>query len=64
MTEWLSSSEAAALLDMPVRELYRLIDAGEPPAYRFGRMIRLKVEDVERFRDGGDDGLTGVRVPR
>lgn len=34
-----------------MRTLYRFIDEGELTAYKFGRVIRLKEEDVERFID-------------
>jgi len=44
---------AAACLGVSLRTLYRLIDIGELPAYRFGRLIRLRAAEVEAFRDGG-----------
>ena len=53
-TRWLRSSEACEFLGVSRRELYRLIDHGELPAYRFGRQIRLRDEDVRRFRDERD----------
>jgi excisionase family DNA binding protein len=31
------------------RTLYRFIDEGRMPAYRFGRVIRVKRHDVEVF---------------
>ncbi|MHB1584210.1 MAG: helix-turn-helix domain-containing protein [Acidimicrobiales bacterium] len=46
---WLSSTEAAARLGVTLRSLHRFIDEGEPAAYKFGRVIRLKQEDVDRF---------------
>jgi excisionase family DNA binding protein len=52
MTErirWMSTREAAEHLGVTLRSLYRFIDEGSLPAYRFGRVIRLKEEDVERF---------------
>ncbi len=48
--EWLKPIEAARRLRMPTRELYRLIDRGELPAYRFGRIVRLLAADVEDYR--------------
>ncbi len=52
--EWLSSAEAAELLGVGVRTLYRLIDAGDIPAYRIGRVIRLQrsqvLEAIEQLR--------------
>ena len=46
---WLSTKEAAARLGVTLRSLYRFIDDGELAAYRFGRVIRVKEEDVNRF---------------
>ena len=48
-TQWLSSAEAAELLGVGTRTLYRFIDEGRLPAYRFGRVIRLQRSDVESF---------------
>jgi len=31
------------------RTLYRFIDQGDIPAYRFGRVIRLKEDEVDSF---------------
>ena len=31
------------------RTLYRLIDEGQLPAYRFGRVIRLKQTEIDDF---------------
>ena len=46
---WLSTAEAARFLGLTPRTLYRLIDEGQLPAYKFGRVIRLKQSDVEDF---------------
>ena len=43
---------------MTVQQLYRLIDEGRLPAYRFGRIIRLRVDDLEaweRAREARDE---------
>ena len=48
-TTWLGTREAAEELGITLRTLYRFIDEGMVPAYRFGRVIRLKAEDVESF---------------
>ena len=55
--DWLKPIEAARRLRMPTRELYRLIDQGGLPAYRFGRTVRLLAGDVEEYRRRhlGDD---------
>jgi excisionase family DNA binding protein len=44
---WLSTQDAARRLGVTPRTLYRFIDVGDLPAYRLGRVIRLKAEDVE-----------------
>ena len=49
--EWLSTQDAARRLGITPRTLYRFIDLGDLPAYRLGRVIRLKADDVERFID-------------
>lgn len=46
---WLSTAEAAKRLGITPRTLYRFIDEGQLPAYRFGRVIRLKQEEVDSF---------------
>lgn len=47
--EWLSTQDAARRLGITPRTLYRFIDLGELPAYRLGRVIRLKAADVDAF---------------
>jgi excisionase family DNA binding protein len=46
---WMSTKEAAEHLGVTLRSLYRFIDEGSLPAYKFGRVIRLKEADVEGF---------------
>ena len=46
---WLSTNEAAKLLGLTTSTLYRLIDDGQLPAYRFGRVIRIKANDIDAF---------------
>ena len=48
---WLSTGEAASRLGITPRTLYRFIDEGQLPAYRFGRVIRLKETEVTTFID-------------
>jgi excisionase family DNA binding protein len=47
--QWLSTADAAARLGITPRTLYRFIDEGQLPAYRFGRVIRLKANEVDTF---------------
>lgn len=49
--EWLSTQESAERLGVTLRTLYRFVDEGQIPAYKFGRVIRLKAADVEAFID-------------
>jgi excisionase family DNA binding protein len=46
---WLSTSEAARRLGMTPRTIYRFIDAGDLAAYRFGRVIRVRSDDLDAF---------------
>ena len=46
---WLSTAEAAKRLGITPRTLYRFIDGGQLPAYRFGRVIRLQEHEVDDF---------------
>jgi excisionase family DNA binding protein len=48
---WLSTTEAAARLGITLRSLYRFIDQGDLAAYKFGRVIRLKDDDIARFTE-------------
>lgn len=48
---WLSTGEAARRLGVTARTLYRFIDEGQVPAYRFGRVIRLQATEVDEFID-------------
>ena len=47
----MSTKDAAEYLGVNLRTLYRFIDDGDLVAYKFGRVIRLKAEDVDRFID-------------
>ena len=46
---WLNTAKAAERLGVTPRTLYRFIDDGQLPAYRFGRVIRLKENEVDEF---------------
>ena len=46
---WLNTAETAKRLGITSRTLYRFIDEGQLPAYRFGRVIRLKESEVAEF---------------
>lgn len=46
--DWLGTPDAAKYLGLAPQTLYRLIDEGRLPAYRMGRVIRIKVSDSTR----------------
>jgi excisionase family DNA binding protein len=46
---WMNTGQAARRLGVTVRTLYRLIDEGALPAYKFGRVIRLQETEVDAF---------------
>jgi excisionase family DNA binding protein len=46
---WLGTQDAARQLGITPRTLYRLINEGEIPAYKLGRVLRLRLSDVEAF---------------
>ena len=48
---WISSVRAADRLGVSVRDLYRLIDRGDLPAYRIAGEIRLLAHEVEDFHE-------------
>jgi excisionase family DNA binding protein len=47
----MSTAEASRTLGIGLRTLYRLIDEGQLPAYKFGRVIRLQAAEVDAFID-------------
>ena len=46
---WMSTPAVAEYLGVNTRTVYRLIDEGELPAYKFGRVIRLQGSDIDSF---------------
>lgn len=66
MSSWLGTREACDHLGISLRVLYRAIDEGALPAYKMGRLIRLRRQDVEDYgrRHGGPGGFAGDRAPR
>ena len=45
----MSTQEAARRLGITTRTLYRFVDEGALPAYKMGRVFRLKQADVDAF---------------
>ncbi len=48
---YLTVQEVARHLRISKMSAYRLIEAGSLPAYRFGRGLRVSVEDLASFRE-------------
>lgn len=48
---WIGTVEVARRLGVTPRTVYGFIDRGELPAYRMGRVIRVKVVDLDAFID-------------
>lgn len=49
---WVGTAEASDRLGVTLRTLYRLVDEGRLPAYKIGRVIRLKETDIDAFIEG------------
>lgn len=65
-TAWFGTPEAAAYIGTTPRTLYRLIHAGSVPAYKMGRVIRIKRSDLDAFLEasGVQPGELGHLYPR
>jgi excisionase family DNA binding protein len=48
----LTVEQVAERLSVSTRTVRRLIDSGELPAHRMGRMVRVSVDDLERYIRG------------
>lgn len=46
---WMGTTEACAYLGIKLRTLYRRIDLGEIPAYKMGRVLRVRAADLDEF---------------
>jgi len=53
---WLSTQEAAAFLGVTLPELYRMIDSGRVRAYKIGRVVRIRRQDLEGLEGSSPDG--------
>lgn len=49
--EWLGVPALAKQLGVTIPALYRILDSGELPAYKIGRVIRIQRVDVDAFRE-------------
>ncbi len=48
---WMSTQAAARRLGITPRTLYRFVDEGTLPAYKMGRVFRLKQSDVDEYME-------------
>jgi excisionase family DNA binding protein len=53
---WLTVDEAADVLGVPLAELHRLIDSGRLRAYKIGRVVRIRRQDLAGLEGGSPDG--------
>lgn len=47
--QWMGTQEAARYLGITPRTLYRFINDGALPAFKMGRVIRLRQSDLDEF---------------
>jgi excisionase family DNA binding protein len=50
--EWFTVAEVAERMRVSRMTVYRLVEAGELPAARIGRSVRINGDDVESFLRG------------
>ena len=62
---WLNTETAAKRLGITTRTLYRFINEGGLPAYRMGRVIRVKQADIDDFIESSkiEPGTLGHLYP-
>ena len=61
---YLSVAECAALLGVGHKLVRSLIDRGELPALRVGRLLRVDPADLERLRYSPERGTGEAVIPR
>jgi len=47
--KWLNVEDIAAELGINKMTVYRMLEAGTIPSYRFGRLYRVKPEDLDAY---------------
>lgn len=52
----LKVSEVASILGLGLSTIYLLIRRNELPCIRFGRAVRVRTDDVEKFIEANADG--------
>ncbi len=58
--EFLSIEDAAKLLDVDYKTIYKLVRSGEIPAARIGRVYRIKRADFDEFFERSKAAVQGV----
>ncbi len=58
--EFLSIEDAAKLLDVDYKTIYKLVRSGEIPAARIGRVYRIKRADLDEFFERSKAAVQGV----
>lgn len=48
--DFLTVAEAAAILRIGTMGIYRIVDAGELPAYRFGKRGLVRIDRVDLYK--------------
>lgn len=56
---FLTVKEIAEYLSLKDLAVYRLVQRGDLPSYKFGRQIRIKKEDFDRFLENSRQLSTG-----
>ncbi len=56
---WLTVAEAADMLGVTLRDLHRMIDSGRLRAYKIGRVVRIRRQDLEGIEGALPDGDAG-----
>lgn len=52
----LTPKEVEEALQIGRDRFYELVNSGDLPAYRIGRLIRVSPEDLEKFKENHRDG--------
>jgi excisionase family DNA binding protein len=59
--EYLRIEDISAYLSIKIKTLYAMVESGDIPHYRIGRLIRFKIEDVDLWMEAKK--VTGSNPP-
>lgn len=62
--EFLSIEDAAKLLNLDYKTIYKFVRSGEIPAARIGRIYRIKRSDLDDFFERSKAAVQGVECSR